>query len=162
MQPSLSVRLSVRLGLLSLAAMAGLSACATHGDAVSKVKIQHLKPELRPQSGDPAIEFEYKRLLHGALTADEVKNRAGNYYSVYWQVADRSQPVTVRLEYRQTATGPKILSIEVPVDKIGRSNTTEFQITGEAFKVGGSVVSWRASVVRGKDIIASRKSAMWD
>lgn len=150
-----------RAGGLLVAAL-GLSACGTTGDAVSKVKIYRLDPSgQRVMAGDPAIDFERRYRLHGALTTEEVAARTGNYYTVFWSVADRSAPVTVRFEYRQAKTASKVKVIEQTVDQPKASNTTEFQITGPAYLEDGKVLAWRVLLVRGKESLVVRESYLW-
>lgn len=140
----------------------GLSACQTTGDTVSKVKIYRLDPAAqRVMAGDPAIDFERRYRLHGALTAEEVAERHGNYYTIFWSVADRSAPVTVRFEYRQTKTGSRVQVIDQTVDRPGATNTTEVQITGAPYTEGGKVLAWRVSLMRGKETLATRESYLW-
>ena len=96
-----------------LGCAAALCACAT-GDAISKVKIFRLDASEPLRAADPAISFEQRHYLHGAITAEEVRAREGNYYTIYFSLADPSQPVTLRFEYRQAGTGSKVLVIEKP------------------------------------------------
>jgi hypothetical protein len=150
-----------RTGAL-LAAALGLSACGTTGDAVNKVKILRLDPNgQRVMAGDPAIDFERRYRLHGALTAEEVAERTGNYYTIFWSVADRSAPVTVRFEYLQAKTGSQVRVIERTVDQPKASNITEFQVTGAAFAQDGKVLAWRILLQRGKETLATRESYLW-
>lgn len=152
----------VRLGCGVVLAALGLSSCATTGDTVSKVKIYRLDPSTqRVMAGDPAIDFERRHRLHGALTAEEVTARSGNYYTVFWSVADRSAPVTLRFEYRQAKSGSQVRVIEQTVDQPRHTNTTEFQITGPAYTEGGKVLAWRVLVMRGKETLAARESYLW-
>jgi hypothetical protein len=144
-----------------VACAAGLSACAT-GDAISKVKIFRLDATQPLRAADPAISFEQRRHLHGAITAEEVQAREGNYYTIFFSLADPSQPVTVRFEYRQANTGSKVLVIEQPIDDPGRGNTTDIAVIGDAFHQNGRVLAWRVSLVRGKQVLASRHSYLWE
>ncbi len=140
-----------------------MSACSSSGDAVSKVKIFRLDPSHRLNAaGDPAIGFEYRHRLHGAITNEEFTNRTGTYYTTFFSVVDRSQPVTVRFEYRQNKTGSKVHTQETVVDAPKRSNVTEFKVIGKDFIEGGSIIAWRISLVRGKEVLATRNSYLWD
>jgi hypothetical protein len=150
-----------RCATLLVAALA-LSACGTTGDSVNKVKIYRLDPAgARAAAGDPAIDFERRHRLHGALTAEEVAERGGNYYTVFWSVADRSAPVTVRFEYRQAKNGSKVRVIERTVDAPKASNITEFQVIGPAFTQDGRVLAWRVVLQRGNQTLAERQSYLW-
>lgn len=150
-----------RVGAVLLAVL-GLSACNSARDTVSKVKIYRLDPTAdRIMAGDPAIDFERRHRLHGALTAEEVTARSGSYYTVFWSVADRSAPVTLRFEYLQAKTGPKVKVIETTVDQPKAANTTEFQVIGPAYVQDGKVLAWRVLLMRGKETLAVRESYLW-
>jgi hypothetical protein len=144
-----------------LGCAAALCACAT-GDAISKVKIFRLDASEPLRAADPAISFEQRHYLHGAITAEEVRAREGNYYTIYFSLADPSQPVTLRFEYRQAGTGSKVLVIEKPIEDPGRSNTTDIAVAGDTFQQNGRVLAWRVSLVRGKQVLASRHSYLWE
>jgi hypothetical protein len=161
-QMDMAFSASVRLGGVLLAAVFGLGACGTTGDTVAKVKIFRLDPSVpRVMAGDPAIDFERRHYLHGALTAEEVAERTGNYYTVFWSVADRSAPVTLRFEYRQAKSGSQVRVIEQTVDRPKASNTTEFRVTGPAYAEQGKILAWRVRLTRGTETLATRESYLW-
>jgi hypothetical protein len=148
---------------LTLCALASCSSAQRGpGGTVSKVKIYRLDPTQRLKGGDPAIRFEKQHYLYGAITHAEQMNRAGQYYNVFWKVDDRSQPVTVRFEYRQRETGLKVKTKEVEITDVRRSNVTDFQVTGEEFNTDGPVTAWRASIVRGKEQLVGYESFLWN
>lgn len=132
------------------------------GGTVSKVKIYRLDPTQRLQVADPSIRFERSHYLYGAVSHAEQMERAGQYYHVFWKVTDRSQPATVRFEYRQRETGLKVKTKEVEISDVRRSNVTDFQVTGEEFRQDGPVTAWRASIVRGKDQLVDYQSFLWN
>jgi len=150
-----------RLGCCLAAVAMGLSACSSSGNAVSKVKIFRLDASKRLRAADPAIAFEYRTRLHGALTAEEVAAREGNYYTAFWSVEGRS-PVTVVFEYRQASSGPKTTAIEYVVEAPRSSNVTEFSVLGPTLKDKGRIVAWRITLRRGRQILASRQSYLWE
>lgn len=113
-------------------------------------------------SDDPSILFERQYHLYGAVNQKDVSERAGHYYTVFWSVADRTQPVKVRLEYRQQKTGLAIKTKEMEINEIGRSNITRFQVTGDEFLKDGHVSCFHITLVRGKEILADNKSFMWE
>lgn len=138
-----------------------LGACATRDD-ISKVKIFRLLPDNQQKAAsDRAIAFERRHRLHGAVTGDDIKARTGNYYTVFWSVADTSQPVTLRFLYRQATTGPKIHTIEQTVEHPKSSNISEFHILGEAYEKQGKVLAWQLQLRRGNQVLASRNSYLW-
>ena len=130
---------------------------------ITNVKYYLLDPGMPNNiSDDPAIPFERQYLLYGAVTQKDVNDRSGHYYTVFWDVADRSQPVKVRLEYRQQTTGMEIKSQEVEVTDVRKHNITKFQITGDEFIKKGHVMCFRVTLVQGKETLAENKSFMWE
>jgi hypothetical protein len=133
------------------------------GGQITKVKYYHLlnHDRLIP-GGNPMVAFERDYHLRGAVSIKERDARDGHYYTVMWKVTDRSQPVKVRLEYRQQNTGAKVKTLEQEVTRVDRHNNTHFEVIGEEYVTGGLVTSWRATLVRGKEVLAEAKSYLWD
>jgi len=138
------------------------SARVGDGATISKIKYYNLIPQQPLNVSDPAILFELQHHLYGAVTKAEVINRGGHYYTIFWKAEDRSQPVTVRFEYRQSSDGLVTRTKEVEIADIGRSNTTKFQVTGEEYKTLGRVTSWRITLLRGKQELVSQTSYLWN
>lgn len=148
------------LALFTLASCSSVS--KGPGGQVSKVKYYHLQPNERIRGQDPTILFERDYYLHGAVTLAQQMERSGHYYTVMWKATDRSQPVTVRFEYRQKNTGLKAKTLEQQVAEVGRSNTTQFQVTGAEYQADGPVSAWKVTLLRGKEELASQRSFLWD
>ncbi len=141
-----------------------LGACGTPTNAISKVKIYRLPLDTnQPGSSDRAIVFERRHRLHGAVTSDDIKARSGNYYTVFWSLADTKtkEPVTLRFRYRQAVTGPKIHVIDQRIDHPKSSNIAEFQVIGEAYEKQGKVLAWQLELRRGNEVLATRQSYLW-
>lgn len=154
------------LGCLAILAFV-LSACSSAvngpGGRISKVKYYHLMPGYVPRSTDPAILFERQHHLHGAVTKEQILERFGHYYAVFWKVNDREAgPVTVRFEYQQANSGLTKRTQEQIVDTIHRSNVSKFQVTGPEYQKSGRVTAWRVSILRGKEELVSQQSALWN
>lgn len=154
------VVLAAGLGLL-------LASCSTKsvgsGATITKVNPYHLKDaNARVPAGDPAINFEKDSILHGAISNEERAARQGNYFTVFWKVEDRSQPVVVRLEYRQKGSGLTVKTVEQEVTDVSRSNVTKFAFIGEDYVANGPITSWRASIVRGGQVLVSYNSYLWE
>ncbi len=154
------------LGCLAILALM-LSACSSAvqgtGGKIGKVKYFHLMPGYVPRSTDPSILFERQYRLHGAVTKEQILERYGHYYSVFWKVTDRTAgPVTVRFEYQQANSGLTKRVQEQVVDDIRRNNVSKFQITGAEYDKSGRVTAWRVSVLRGKEELVSQQSALWN
>jgi hypothetical protein len=155
----------LRLGCLAILALL-LSACSSAvdgpGGRIGKVKYYHLMPNYTPRSLDPTILFEQQHHLHGAVTQAQIMDRFGHYYTVFWKADDRTGPVTVRFEYQQALSGLSKRVQEQVVDDIHRNNVSKFQVTGAEYSKSGRVISWRVSVLRGKEELVSQQSALWN
>jgi hypothetical protein len=152
--------LAAGLGLL-------LASCSTksvgNGATITKVNPYHLKDvNARVVAADPSINFEKDSILHGAISQEERIARQGDYFTIFWSVEDRSQPVVVRLEYRQKASGLTIKKVEQDVAEIGRNNVTKFAFIGDDYVSNGPVTAWRASIVRGSQVLTSYNSYLWE
>lgn len=156
------IRLSMAAGLALVAA-----SCSTKttggGATIYKVNPYHLA-DLNPSKpvADPSIPFERSHRLHGAISRVEQTERLGNYMTIFWKISDRSQPVTVRLEYRQKNTGLAVKTVEQTIDHPKRKNVTEFTFTGDNYVANGPITSWRASIVRGGQALVTYDSYLWE
>lgn len=153
--------------LIALALLATFSASCSSvsvgsGGQISKVKYFHLAPGSPVSTIDPAIQFERDYHLFGAVTKAEVTDRFGHYYTIFWKVNDRTQPVKVRFEYRQANTGLDAKVIEEEVTDVGRSNKSKFQVSGSEYTTAGRVTSWKVTLLRGQEELASQQSYLWN
>jgi hypothetical protein len=157
--------LILRLTFVALTVTSLVSCSSTtegEGASISKVKYYHLVPSKPLVVADPAITFERQHFLYGAVTKAEVTARGGHYYTIFWRADDRTEPVKVRFEYRQAGSGLETKVLEQEVVDIRRSNTTDFQVTGDEYLTHGRVTAWRVSVMRGKDELVSKASYLWN
>ncbi|RBP39615.1 hypothetical protein DES53_10942 [Roseimicrobium gellanilyticum] len=158
----LSSRLILTAGMVSLLAACSTTPKTETGAKITKVNPYWLADISEPiRAQDPSILHERNALLHGAISNDERTARQGNYFTIFWELADR-QPVTVRLEYRQANSGLKVKTIEQEVTELKKHNVTKFSFIGEDYVTNGRVTSWRASLVRGKQTLADYKSYLWE
>lgn len=132
------------------------------GGEITKVKYYFLNPVQVLRTDDPAIRFEREHYLHGAYTAADQIARTGHYYTVMWKADDRSQPVTVQFEYRQANTALQVKKLEQEVSDVRKRNETQFQVIGPEYQTGGRVTAWRATLLRGKEELASQNSYLWE
>lgn len=146
-------------------ALGALASCNTipkgSGGSITKVTAYKLDPRNNRRIADPTLRFERRYRLYGAVTKAQQLEREGVYMTVFWKALDRSQPVTVRFEYRQRDTGMKVHTLDQEVTDVRRSNVTEFQIVGEAFRTNGPVTAWHATLMRGKEQLGSADSFLW-
>jgi hypothetical protein len=137
-------------------------AVVADGGEVSKVKYLHLRPGRMSLAADPAIPFEERYHLHGAVTAAERLERYGNYYEVFWKTENQGTPATVTLNYRQKSTGASTQAKSITVEDPNRRNVTKFNVTGDEYQAAGAVTAWRVTVEQGGKTIAATQSFLWD
>lgn len=138
--------------------------CATQGTGpvmVTKVNPYHYTGKERLRTEDRMIDFEYDRVTHGVYENTELRELYGNYFSVFWKT-ETKQPATVRLEYRQGSTGPKIYTKETFVADPSRRNVTKFEITGDEYHKLGKVTQWKVSIIEEGAVVAEYKSFLWN
>ena len=129
--------------------------------AITKVNPFHLnESNTIVTAADPMLEFEPKRLLHGAVGMEEYRERYGHYYTVFWTTETRAA-ATVKLEYRQGSSGSRILSKEISVAAPKKKNTTKFEVIGDEYHKGGKVTQWKVSIFEGGTKVAEYKSFLW-
>ena len=143
-----------------------LGACSTGPGGIQNggeldVKPYYLNPTEKVETVDPMIAFERQHLMHGAISASDQQARFGHYYAIHWKVDDRMGPVTVRLDYRQTNTGLETKVKEQTYDEIKRRNRTEFRVVGEEYFTDGEVTSFKISLLRGDEVLATSESFAW-
>ena len=129
--------------------------------AITKVNPYHLFPGSYQRTDDPMVDFEYRRRIRGAVTSQDRHDRYGHYITVFWKTDQRDVPITIRLNYRQGATGPKIITKEIDVPSPKRKNETEFRIVGDEYATNGPVTQWKASIVQNGEVITEYRSFLW-
>ena len=151
------------LGLILASCGSTKKKTADNGARIDKVKYFHMKEwnKVIP-AADPSITFEREFHLYGAISNKDRVARQGDYYDVMWQVTDRSQPVVVRLEYRQAKTGLLVKTKETTVQSPKKGNVTSFEVIGDEYVKDGPVGSWRAILLRGKEVLSEEKSYLWE
>ena len=109
---------------------------------------------------EAAINFESRYRNFGAVTALDVRERAGNYFDFFWR-AKRDADITVRLEYRQEALRASTQAREIHYPNARGHHKTEFAIVGDDFYDDGRVTAWRCVLVENGHIVAETKSYLW-
>lgn len=110
---------------------------------------------------DPMIRGEKTRRLFGAIGVNEQAQRLGQYYTVLWKDESGGAPVEVVFEYQQGATGSRIKRSVCKFAPEATSGKAEFNVIGENYTKGGKVLAWKISLLRGKQVIETRKSYLW-
>lgn len=150
------------LALTTLAMVSCSSSDVSTGGEITKVKYYHLVAGVPLNTIDPAIQFERDYHLRGAVTKAEIMERGGHYYTIFWKADDRTQPVTVRFEYRQANSGLTSKVLEEEVTDLRRSNLSRFQVTGDEYLTNGRVTAWRVILLRGNEELSSKESFLWN
>ncbi len=155
---------SIALPLVALLALAAAGACAgtRPASAIHKIQMHHLKSDRPPQGADPMILSEHRKRLHGAVTAEERRDRLGNYYTVHWSVPQGTGPVTVRFEYQVANAADRTRTREVVVPSPSGRQVTQFEVTGREYANDGRVIAWRISLLEGDRPIAVETSYLWN
>ena len=108
-----------------------------------------------------SLSFERRRLLYGAVTGSDTRDRYGNYYIFFWR-ALRPADLTIRLEYRQQKTGGLIQAREVEYPQAKGSHATRFQINGDDYREQGRVSAWRVLLIENhRVVVALGQSYLW-
>ncbi len=153
--------LSAAVRILSVLGSLCLVSCATRPDTgITRVKIYRLDPGAVPDAAEPAIPFEQKHYLHGAVSDEDREARRGNYYTVFFVTPDHSTPVRARFEYRQAATGFKVFAKEVDVEP--KQGVVRFEVTGQDYRERGKLLGWRVMLTQNGHAAGERKSYLWD
>jgi len=149
------------LARMSLLLFAGMASCASRPDSgITRVKIYRLDPHETPSAADPAIAFEHKHHLYGAVGEAEREARRGNYYTVFFRTPDRTTPVQARFDYRQAATGFRVFSKSVTADP--KDGQVHFDITGEDYRQRGRLLGWRVALTQGGRSLGEERSFLWE
>ncbi len=110
---------------------------------------------------EQSIAFERRRLLYGAITGSDTRDRYGNYFTFFWR-ALRPADLTIRLEYRQQKLGGLVQAREVDYPAVKGSRVTRFAITGDDYREQGRVSAWRVLLIEDHHaIVALRQSYLW-
>ncbi len=109
------------------------------------------------------VRMEKERRLRGAVSMAERKERLGQYYTVLWSDRDGvgTGEVEVIFEYQQGATASLVKHMTKNFKASDESGKAEFAVIGENYFKNGKVLAWKATVRRGKQVVATRQSYLW-
>jgi len=140
-----------------------LAGCASHDDGV-EVRNFTLRDEARGRGDDPMIRMEKQRRLLGAVSAEERRQRLGDYYSVKWRHADGGEAqgeVTVEFRYRQGATASRVKRMTRNFSAAATEGMAEFAVIGDDYFKNGRILAWEVLLKRGGRVVASERSYLW-
>lgn len=146
----------------SLLATLLLGACAGPRETLV-VKQFQLRDQAAVSTDEPMTKMEKERRLYGAVSMAERRNRLGQYYNLFWNDAAGANqgPVELVFEYQQGATASLVKRMSQTFPASDASGTAEFPIIGDNYFKGGKVLTWKASLMRGQRVIATRQSYLW-
>lgn len=132
------------------------------GQKTLEVQQFHLRATEAGEVGeiDDMVRGEMNKRLYGAVTAEERRERQGQYYDVSWSQLTGDEAVTVRFEYRQAATGSKILRQERRFQP-SADGAVSFAVTGRNYQENGRVTSWQVTLLEGGVVKATERSYLW-
>jgi len=110
---------------------------------------------------DASITFERQYRLFGAVTKLDQHQRFGDYFDFFWR-AQRSAPMTVRLEYRQEKLHAHVQAQEVFCGTVRKgTQKTSFKVVGDDYFDNGRVLAWRCLLIENGTIVAENRSYLW-
>lgn len=138
-----------------------LAACGGSPEPLS-VRQFHLR-DVKPASRDAQmVRGEQLYRMRGAVSLEQRRNRLGDYYTVYWNTQEAATgDVRVVFDYQQATTASKILTMERVVPAGQTRGSVEFRVAGEAYREGGSVLAWRARLLKDGRTVAVKRSYLW-
>jgi hypothetical protein len=88
-------------------------------------------------------------------------NRSGLRFDVQWK-ASYYPALVLRIEAKGAhGREPKLITLDQPVKHGNFSQWTSVRLTGEAYTNFGELISWRALLVNGTNVVAEQKSFLW-
>jgi hypothetical protein len=139
-----------------------LGACAGPRDplVVKQFKLRDLATK---KDDEPMMRMEKDRRFHGAVSMEERRARLGEYFTLIWNDpagAGQGEPELV-FQYQQGPTGSRIKRMVRTFPASDTHGIVEFAVIGDDYTKGGKVLTWKATLQRGKRVIASRQSYLW-
>ena len=146
----------------SLLAVLLLGACAGPSQSLA-VKQYHLRDLAANTSDQPMARMEKERHLYGAVSWAEQRNRLGQYYTLLWDdsAGVGQGEVELVLQYQQGSSASLVKQMTQNFSSSTAKGVAEFAVIGDDYFKGGKVLTWKATLRRGKREIASRQSYLW-
>ena len=127
------------------------------------VKQFQLRDQESGTTDEPMVKMEKGRRLHGAVSMAERRNKLGQYYTLLWHdpAGANQGDVEVIFQYQQGATASRVKRMVRGFPATATEGTAEFAVIGDDYFKGGKVLAWKATLQRGKRVIATRQSYLW-
>ncbi len=143
--------------IASLFVLAFALAANAQSEKIIKV-LPHFLDAKRRASLSPSLfdRDAYQEVLRGSPA-----KRAGLRFDVQWK-ASYFRSLKLRVETRSGAgREPKTNVLEETVKPGVLSQWTALTITGDDYKKFGELISWRATLLDGTNVLAEQKSFLW-
>jgi hypothetical protein len=107
--------------------------------------------------------MEKQRRLHGAISAADRRERLGQYFTLDWKdpAGAGKGEVEVIFQYQQAASASLVKQMEKKFPSSDSAGSVEFAVLGKDYFTHGKVLTWKATLLRDKQIIATRQSYLW-
>ncbi len=139
----------------------GFGSCAGP-DNLLTVKQFYVRDEKDDQDIEPMIRAEKNRIFHGAVSMEERRGRLGQYYTVLWNDSEGAgSSHTVVFEFQQGGSGSLIKKRTVSFANGDASGKAAFSVIGDDYFKSGKVLAWKISLLRGKEVISTKQSYLW-
>ncbi|WP_345715787.1 hypothetical protein [Luteolibacter yonseiensis] len=127
------------------------------------VKQFQLRDETTSRSDEPMVKMEKLRRLHGSVSMAERAEKLGQYYTFIWSDPEGvgQGDVELILQYQQGATGSRIKRLVRTFPASEEGGQVEFSVVGHDYRKNGRVMAWKATLQRGRRVIATRQSYLW-
>ncbi len=151
--------MNLRYSLLSLSL---LGACAGPREALV-VKQFQLRDQVTGKSDEPMVKMEKDRRLHGAVSMAERREKLGQYYTLIWNDPSGAGQGDAELvfQYQQGASASRVKRMVRSFSSSETTGKAEFAVIGSDYFQNGRVLAWKATLQRGKKVIATRQSYLW-
>jgi hypothetical protein len=139
-----------------------LVACATTPETLH-VKQFHLRTEAIVATDEPMLRMEIQRRLHGAVSGEERRQRLGQYFTITWNdpAGKGKGEVEVVFEYQQGSSASLVKKLTKKFPASDSAGVVEFAVIGDDYFTQGKVLTWKATLLRDQQVVASRQSYLW-
>jgi hypothetical protein len=124
-------------------------------------KVHEVNTAKYETGGNRALAFERRYWNYGAILANDLHLRTGQFFVVSWVNKDSAGDFTTRFEYRQEKTRDVVRELKLNHAGVSGASRSIFAIVGDAYKKYGAIVSWRFTVWRGDQLVAEEQSFVW-
>jgi len=139
-----------------------LGACAGPREPLV-VKQFQLRDQVTVSTDEPMVKMEKLRRLHGAVSMEARRGRLGQYYTLLWNDPRGAGQGEVALvfQYQQGASASLVKQMTRTFPASDSQGIAEFAVIGDNYFKNGKVLTWKATLLRGKRVLATRQSYLW-